>query len=278
MVVAIRKGDWQKNRQIGVGGMTTRFLKQYVLASDDHAFVGRIYDLSIVAMHFNSYEDLAKHADCKYACDVDYALSMLTCRIESLNMVGGMLWPTSMPKNFNEFPVSRYEWLTISADVFLTRYISVVDCAIILVNEILECGLSIEACTLTNLKKKSVPQAILHHLGVMIEDQGHLRKERNGRVHHGAERGFSSDDQMFRIGALFEHRFNGAPATNGRPLPSGRFFREGLVELQREFNGVMRTVVKQLDSLYDMLHPEFESRFSPKFRTGPFARRGEAQS
>ncbi len=38
----------------------------------------------------------------------------------------------------------------------------------------------------------------------------------------------------------------------------------------------MRTVVKQLDCLYDMLYPEFESRFSPKFRVGPFARRGAA--
>ncbi len=256
--------------------MSTRFLKQYVLPSDNHAFVGRIYDLSIVAMHFDSYENLAKHADCKYAYEVNYALSMLTRRVKSLNMVGGMLWPTSMLKSFKEFPVSRYEWLTISADVFLTRYISVVDCAIILVNEILECGLSIEACTLTNLKKKSIPQAILHHLGVMIEDQGHLRKERNGRVHHGAERGFSSDDQMFRTGALFEHRFHGARGSNGRPLPVGRLFREGLVELQREFNGVMRTVVKQLDCLYNMLYPEFESRFSPKFRAGTFARRGAA--
>ncbi len=85
--------------------MSTRFLKQYVLPSDNHAFVGRIYDLSIVAMHFDSYEDLSKHADCKYAYEVNHALSMLTRRIESLNMVGGMLWPTSMPKNFKEFPV-----------------------------------------------------------------------------------------------------------------------------------------------------------------------------
>jgi hypothetical protein len=46
--------------------MSTRFLKQYVLSSDSHAFVGRIYDLSIFAMHFDSYEDLAKHADGKY--------------------------------------------------------------------------------------------------------------------------------------------------------------------------------------------------------------------
>jgi hypothetical protein len=43
-------------------------------------------------------------------------------------MVGAMLWTTKVPKNFKEFPISRYEWLTVSADVFLARYISVVDC------------------------------------------------------------------------------------------------------------------------------------------------------
>lgn len=151
-----------------------------------------------------------------------------------------------------------------------------VDCAIILVNEVLEWGLSIEACTLTNLKKKPVPRAILDHLGAMIDDQGLLRKERNSRFHHGSERGFSSDDQAFRLGSIFEHRAIGMRGPNGRPLPIGRLFREGLVELQREFNAVMRKVVKQLDRLYDMLEPEFESRFSPKFRAGPFARAGAA--
>jgi hypothetical protein len=49
------------------------------LPSDNHKFVGRIYDLSIVGMHFETYEELAKHAD----CDVNYALSMLTRRVES---------------------------------------------------------------------------------------------------------------------------------------------------------------------------------------------------
>ena len=254
--------------------MAAQFVKRYVLPSDNHKFVGRIYDLSIVALHFESYEELSKHPDCKYAYDVNYVLSTLTRRVESLNMIGGMLWPTKMPKNFQGFPVSRYEWLTVSADVFLARYISVVDCAIILVNEIFECGLSFEACTMANLKKRSVPKAILTHLGEMVDDQGLLRKERNSRFHHGAERGFSSDDQTLRYGALFEHRFNGAVGANGRPLPVERLFREGLVELQREFNAVTWKLVKQLDRLYDMLYPEFESKFSPRFRAGPFAGEG----
>jgi hypothetical protein len=252
--------------------MSTRFLKRYILPSDDHEFVGRIFDLSIVSLHFESYSDLSKHADCKYAFDVNHALSLLTRRVESLNMVGGMIWPNNLPKNFKGFPVSRYEWLNITADVFLTRYVSVVDCAMILVNEVLECALPPKACSLSALKRKVVPEPILFHLGLMIEDQGRLRNERNGRIHHGSERAFSSDDEMLRIGALFEHRFNGARGAEGRPLPVERLFREGLVDLQRDFNVAMRKLVKQLNRLYDMLQPEFEDRFSPKFRVGPFAR------
>ena len=254
--------------------MTTRFLKQYILPSDGHEFVGRIYDLSIIGLHFDSYEELSKHDDCKYAHDVNHVLSMLTKRVESLNMVGGMLWPSRMPDDFKQFPVSRYEWLTVCADVFLARYISLVDCAMILVSEVFECALAFENCTAQNLKKKSVPPEILAHLAAMVDDQGDLRRERNRRFHHGLERRFSSDDQVFRVASLFEHRFNGAVGPNGRALPVERLFREGLVELQREFNTVMRKVVRQMNGLYDALHPEFDGRFSPKFRAGPFARKG----
>jgi hypothetical protein len=224
-------------------------------------------------MHFESYEDLSKHADCKYAYDINHALSALTRRIESLNMVGSMLWPTKLPGNFKGFPLSRYEWLTVSADVFLLRYISVVDCASILVSEIFECGLPFVTCNITNLKKKSVPNPIIIQLNRMVADQGLLRSERNSRFHHGFEREFSSDDLMFRTGALFEHRFNGALAEDGQMLPMEALFREGLVELQREFNGVMRTAVKRIEKFYDALYPEFEQRFSPKFKVGPFAPR-----
>jgi hypothetical protein len=257
--------------------MPVKFLKQFVLPSDNHKFVGRIFDLSTIDLHFETYEDLAKHADCKYVHDVNFVLSKLTRRIESLNMVGHMLWPTNMPKNFNKFPVSRYEWLTVSADVFLMRYISVVDCAMILVSGVFECELALEGCTMPNLKKARIPRLVLAHLEKMIDDQGLLRKERNRRFHHGSEREFSSDDQIFRVGALFEHRFIGMVGPNGRPIPTERFFREGLVELQSEFNSVMRTVVNQLDRLYDMLISEFEDRLSPKLSAAAFSRKVEAR-
>jgi hypothetical protein len=227
-------------------------LKRFILSSDNHNFVG------------------------KYVFDVNHVLSTLIRRVESLNVVGGMLWPTNMPKDFKEFPVSRYEWLNVSADVFLARYISVVDCAMILANEIFECGLSFEASTLRNLKKTSVSRDILIHFREMIDDQGQLRKERNSRFHHGVERAFSSDEMTLRTGALFEHWGQGMVGPNGQKLPIDQLFKEGLVELQKEFNGVMKKVVEQLDHLYDMLQPEFEARFSPKFKVGPFARRDTA--
>lgn len=252
--------------------MAVKFLKRYILPSDNHHFVGRIYDLSIIGVHFETYEELSKNADCKYAFDVNYSLSMLTRRVESLNMVGGMIWPEGMPENFTEFPVSRHEWLNVSADVFLGRYISVIDCALILINDVFECGLTAQACTTANLKKKGVPPAVLDVVAEMVGDQGALRQERNGRFHHGSERGFSSDDQTFRTAALLEHRFNGMADIKGRPPPVQRYFREGLVELQREFNVVMRKAVRQLDRLYEQLGHEFEGRFSSKFRVGPFAR------
>lgn len=248
----------------------TTFLKRYILPSDDHSFVGRIYDLSIVGMHFETYEELSKHPDCKYAFRVNHFLSALTQRVESLNMVGDMLWPENLPDNFKSFPLSRYEWLTVSADVFLMRFVSVADCVMILINEVFECGLDAKDCIPARLKKAGVPKPFLDFLDEMIADQGTLRHERNGRVHHGAERGFSSDDQTFRFGSNFEHNHNGAVGANGRPLPVNRLFREGLVELQREFNGMMRKLVHRLNEVYDMLGPEFEATFAPRFRAGPF--------
>lgn len=243
-----------------------RPLKRFVLSADNHAFVGRIYDLSIVALHFDSYDELAKRPDCKYAFRVHHFLSTLIERVESLNMVGSMLWPKNLPADFKSFPLSRYEWLTVSADVFLMRFISVVDCVLILINEVFECDLAARDCTAAKLKKSGVPKSFLDLVEGMMADQGTLRQERNGRFHHGAERGFSSNDQMFRAGSVFEHRRGDMWSGNDQPLPVARYFSEGLFELQKEFNVVMRRLVRRLAELYSMLSPVFEATFSPRFR------------
>jgi hypothetical protein len=255
---------------------SSRFLKQFTLPSDEHPFVGRIYDLSIIGGHFDTYEELACHADCKYAFDVNEELSRLTRRVESLNLAGGLLWPDPVPDNFKEFPISRYEWLTVAADVFLMRYISVGDCALLLTNTIFEVGLEPRKCSLDNLKKREAPKDTIKLLEQIQTDQGALRNERNSRFHHGKERGFSEDDTTFRMASLFEHWGQGivGKGQDGRPINVARSFSEGLVELQREFNRATRKLVRQLDRLYDLLGAEFEARFSPRFRVGPFGREG----
>jgi hypothetical protein len=253
---------------------STRLLKRFIVPSDTHPFVGRVYSLSIVAYHFDSYDDLARHADCKYAFDVNMELSTLTRRVESLNLAGSMLWPDPVPSNFKEFPVSRYEWLTVAADVFLLRYISVVDCALLITNEVFEVSLERRKCSIGNLKKRGVPQRVTSLLEELQADQGALRDERNARFHHGAERGITGDDMTFQIAALFEHRGSGVRGRDqdGRRINVERSFREGLLERQREFNQASQKLVRQLDRLYDELGMEFESRFVPRFRAGPFRR------
>ena len=245
-----------------------KFLTRYILPSDSHGFVGRIFGLSIVSLHFDSYEALAKHPDCKYAIDVNGALTRLVTRVESLNLAGNMLWPSPVPENFKAFPLSRHEWLTASADVFLMRYVSVVDCALLLVNEVHEFGIDLRACTLKQIKRHGAPAAVTSLLEDMLADQGRLRIERNARIHHGNERPFTQDDTTFKIGSIFEHRSDGITGKDrfGRRIDLPRMFREGLVEIQREFNCSTRKLVRQLDRLYEELWKEFEARFDPRIR------------
>lgn len=217
-------------------------------------------------MHFDSYEALSIYPDCKYAIDVNDALTRLVIRVESLNMAGEILWPNNLPENFGSFPVSRYDWLTIAADVFLMRYISVVDCSLLLVNELLEFQLDRHACSLRNLRAKGLPSRIDHILTEIVQDQGSLRFERNARFHHGEERAFTDDDTTFRTVAMFEHWSKAMTGTDrfGRKINIDRMLKEGLVELQREFNNSTRVLVRHLNRLYDELQGEFESRFGPR--------------
>jgi hypothetical protein len=221
-----------------------------------------------VSLHFDTYEALAAHPDCKYAIDVNEALTNLVTRVESLNLAGRMLWLKTPPKKFRSFPVSRYEWLMVTADVFLMRYISVVDCALILVNEVLELGLDRHDCTLANLRKKGLSARVDQILTEMVSDQGSLRIERNARVHHGAERAFTQDDTTFKLASLFEHRSGGITGMDrfGRKINLERMLKEALVPLQREFNRSTRVLARQLDKLYKELWRDFEIRFGPRIR------------
>jgi hypothetical protein len=247
----------------------SKFLIRRVLPSDSHEFVGRIYDLSVIALHFDSYEALANYSDCKYACDVNGALTRVVTRVESLNLAGNMLWPEPLPPDLGSFPISRYEWLTVAADVFLMRYISVVDCALLLVNEIFEFQLEPRACTLRNLRTKGISPNVNRILTEMFRKQASLRAERNARFHHGVERLFTRDDTTFKIAAIFENRLKGISGTDrfDRKINPEGMLKEGLIGLQRDFNRSAASLVRQLARLYDELWREFEEHFGPKIQS-----------
>jgi hypothetical protein len=177
-----------------------------------------------------------------------------------------MLWPEPMPQA-KVLPISRYQWLTASADVFLMRFISVVDCSLRLTNAVFETGLPAPECKLRKLKQQGVRTCVIDLLGTMLDEQAQLRSERNAVVHEGHEREFTLDDLSFRTASAFENRVGmGGTDRHGRRINVDRSFKEGLVGLQREFNASTRKLVRQLDGLYDVLWEEFENRFGPKIR------------
>lgn len=238
---------------------------RHIVRSDLHGFIGRLYDLGIVSLHFDTDEELRQFPDCKYAVDSVRWAENLALRVESLNLVGDLLWPELMPKSFKEMPVSRYQWLTIAADVFLVRYVSVVDCALLLVNQIFQLGLSPRSCTVQNISKAPVPIELADHIRSMFGQQESIRFERNARIHHGLERSFTDDDTTFKMASLFNDKLHGMVGTDrhGRKINVDLSFREGLVGLQRDFNRHVSQLEKQLDGLYDLLLDAFEDRFGP---------------
>lgn len=246
----------------------TKPLVRHILPSDSHDFVTRIFQLGIVSMHFESYEDLARHADCKYAFDVNQDMTAMSRRVESLNMAGDLLWPEVLPTRMQGVPISAYQWLIVASDVFLMRYVSVVDCALILANAIFECGLERRRCSVENLRQTGASPDVCNRLAHLLDQQGELRSERNARFHHGRERVFTDDNQTFQTAAILLHRMGGVGGNDrfGRKIDVERFLKQGLVELQREFNAATRVLVRELDRLYDDFSDEFEMRFAPRIR------------
>lgn len=246
---------------------STRFLKRYLIESDNHKFIGRVYDLSIISFHFETYEELINYDDARYVFHVNHWLSTMTRRIESMNRVADMLWLERQFFDERPLAISRYDWANIAADAFLMRFISISDGAIILTNEVFEVGLEAKDCTIKNLKKASLPKDVLDAITQIVRNHQKLRSERNSRFHHGVERELSSDDHTFLIAALFEKNGNGIRGEDrhGRRISLKRYLKEALVELQRDFNASNRKLASDLDRLYGLLEAEFESRFRKKF-------------
>jgi hypothetical protein len=235
------------------------------VGSENHEFVGRVLDLGIVQLSFDTYEQLAQFPDCKYAVDTGCGVQNLVRRVESLNLVGRMLWPEPMPKSFSEMPVSQYEWLTIATDLFLVRYASVIDCALILTNQVFQFGLSPRECRIEKIVKADLPAELVNHFQAMLDEQEQIRSDRNARIHHGYERPLTDDDTTFKTASFLSDKLGGVVGSDvyGRKIDVDLSFREGLVGLQREFNLHVRRLERQLDRLYDLLWREFEERFGP---------------
>ena len=206
-------------------------IRRFVIPSDDHEFIGRVFDL-LMPLHtgFENYKQARDYPDAVYVLNVGDRVDLLTRRVESLNLIGTMLWSRQFPLSFKQFPISRYEWLNITADTFLMRLISISDCALLLTNEVFRTGLKPHNCTIEALRKKGVPPAVVEALTSLRDSHIDLRNERNARIHHGIERRFSDDDATFRTAALFEHRLSGISGTDryGRSIDLKRYFRAGL--------------------------------------------------
>ena len=189
--------------------MLTENIDQFDIELDGHDFVGRIYDLSVVAMHFDSYEEASNFADCKYAIDVNKSLTTLVQRVRSINLSGDMLWLEPTKDQFSNLPVAEYDWLIVAQDVFLMRYISVLDCALILTNDVYELNQPPQKCIKSRLIKLGLPQPTVALLEKVEDNQMTLRNERNARFHHGNEKQMSSDDSTFRMASLFSKKGSG---------------------------------------------------------------------
>lgn len=240
---------------------------RYIVESDNHGFIGRVYDLGgMVGLSFNSYDEIAILPDCLYAFEVDGWLSSLTRRVESLNLVGDMLWPECFLEVFEDFPVSKYEWCNVITDVFLMRFVSVTDCCLLLSNAVLECGLDAKNSTLGNLRKLTDNLAIVDSSGRIQHIQRDHRVERNKRFHRGVEREFTDDDHTFKSVSIFEFRGTDLTGTDkhGREIDLAKFFRNAIDVLRSDFNKSCRLLSEGLCILYDELGDEFKQRFSHK--------------
>jgi|WetSurMetagenome_2_1015567.scaffolds.fasta_scaffold97838_2 hypothetical protein len=242
--------------------------RRYIVPSDTSWFVGRVFDLSILGMWFDSYEELEPFPDIRYAFQVNQRTTLMVDRVESLNRVGNLLWPSKADLK-SKFPMSRYDWLSLITDLFLVRLISVFDCCLLLTNEILELGLDARNCKIHTLTKNGAPPSITIALQRLLDDQEKVRIERNYRVHEAWGQDLTEDDIIFRSLAQMEYLCGTKECQNpdGSKTHIRVFYNAARDGLRKEFNKNCRTLVEHLDPIYSLLSSEFEVRFSAKWRS-----------
>lgn len=246
---------------------STRFLKRYIVPSDSYALVDRIFELSIVFYNFDTFEEMASYPDCRYLYHIDGPTIAITRRLESLNMVADMLWLDNKPIEKVNLPVTHFHWLDICADTFLMRLSSVIDCLLILTYEVFELEYKPQNCSIKDLKRQKIDSKLTDHLKQVEDDLKSIKHERNIRFHRGIERSHSSCDETFKTVARFNFggRNIGGKDSHGRRVNLNRYFKEGLVGLQHDFNTSCKALVKCLNPIFELLGEEFENRFHEKF-------------
>lgn len=221
--------------------------KRYIIVSDNSGFVGRIYDLSIVGLNFESWDEISKYPDAKYTLAVNDRTALLTRRVESLNHIGDLLWPAK-PILISSLPIPPYEYCNLIQDAFLMRIVSVLDCCCLLVAEVLELDLDPPQANARNIRKLAPDSACCSKLEDLSKLQTDLRSERNIRFHRAEEEALTDDDQTFKIAALFSHQ--GTPIDGadryGRKIDLDRVYRDAASRLQKKFNLNVRILARAL--------------------------------
>ena len=203
---------------------------RFIVSSDNHEFIGRIYDLSIVGMYFDGYEEADNYPDAKYVLDVNERTSLLTRRVELLNHVADLLW-SKAPVKIEALPTSAYEFCNLIQDAFLMRTISILDCCCLLAVEVLELNIRPREASIKNIERLSRNHPICGKLQELSDFQLDLRTERNIRFHRGEEVALTDDDIAFKMAALFTHRGQGMTGTDrhGRKINLKKSYAEAIV-------------------------------------------------
>jgi|HubBroStandDraft_3_1064219.scaffolds.fasta_scaffold02884_3 hypothetical protein len=254
--------------------------RRYIIPSDNHHFVGRIYELSIVDLSFENDEEAKQYPDAEYVLGVNERTSLLTQRVESLNHVGDLLWPKA-PTQIEALPMSSYEFCNFIRDAFLMRTISILDCCCLLAAEVLELNIPPKQVNIDRIRRASQNHPCCQKLQTISDMQLDLRTERNVRFHRGEEEALTDDDTTFKTVALFTFRGQGMTGTDrfGRKVDLKRFYNEAIDNLRNKFRDNVKDLRIALGDFYDNVADEFENRFRDKFRAdGSFGRKQKSES
>ena len=243
-------------------------VKRFEIAADNHPFVGRIFDLSIIHLHdFESPEDALHYPDVSYALSVIERTNLIVDRLDSLNCIGDLLWSRS-PIKAATLPISTYDFCNLIHDAFLMRTISILDCFCLLAVDVLELEIKPRQANIERIRSTTNNHPCCDRLQILSDIQFELRTERNFRFHSGIQRSLTDDDQIFRTFARiekFSKRNVTATNTDGSVTSSRELYKEAIGNLREQFNANVKNLSTALNPIYDSMHDEFEKRFSEKF-------------